>query len=78
MSRNALVGRRAVVTTGTARTASPARSKVYDHFGQAHYVMMEPHDQSVEVVEGEQVLLVRRKGDIFFGKKLEERRLSPN
>jgi len=24
------------------------------------------------------VLLVRRKGDIFFGKKLEERRLSPN
>lgn len=77
VSRDALVGRRAIVTTGTARTASPARSKVYDQHGQAHYVMMEPHELNAEVVEGEQVLLVRREGDVFFGKKLEERRLSP-
>lgn len=78
VSPDALVGRRAVVTTGTGRTGSPARSKVYDHHGQAHYVMMEPHELNAEVVEGEQVLLVRREGDVFFGKKLEERRLSPN
>ena len=74
---DALVGRRAVVTTGTARTSSPARSRVFDHHGHPHYVMVEPHERDAEIVTGERVLLVRREGELFYGAKLEERRLAP-
>ncbi len=74
---DSLVGRRAEVTTGTSRAGSPARSRVNDMHGHPHYVMVEPHDDSADIVEGEQVLLVRREGEVFFGAKLEERRLSP-
>lgn len=72
-----LVGRRAEIVTGRARAAYPARSKVVDHFGQPHFVMVEPHDRSAEFVEGEKLLLVRREGDVFFATSLEDRRLSP-
>lgn len=77
VSLDALVGRRAEVTTGTARTGSPARSRVHDRHGHPHYVMVEPHETGAEIVEGERVLLVRREGELFFAAKLEERRLAP-
>ncbi len=73
-----LVGRRGKVTTGTARAASPARTAVTDYHGHTHYVMLEPHDANSSITEGEQVLLVRREGELFFGQKLEERHLAPS
>ena len=72
-----LVGRRAEVTTGTARRGSPARSRVRDYHGRPHYIMVEPHEEGAQLVEGEQTLLVRREGEIFFGVKLQENILSP-
>lgn len=72
-----LVGRRGIVTTGTARRGSPARTKVYDRHGQAHHVMMEPHEGTGEVGEGQEVLLVRREGQLFYGQPSAERKLSP-
>jgi len=64
---DALVRRDAEIQIGTARTGSPARAKVLDVHGQAHFVMVEPHDAATELQTGETVLLVRREGETFFG-----------
>ena len=73
----ALVGRRAVITDGVARKASPARARVRDAFGQDHYVMVEPHEADSQLLAGDEILLVRREGNQFYATALAERRLSP-
>lgn len=72
-----LLGRRATITDGVARAGSPARARVRDMHGQAHHVMVEPHDEASELPAGEEVLLVRRDGTRFYATALAERRLSP-
>lgn len=61
----ALIGRSAQVVTGRATLGSPARARAEDHHGQAHYVMVEPDRGGQTFEEGEQVLLVRREGELF-------------
>lgn len=72
-----LVGRRGTITTGKAERGSPARTKVRDRYGHAHYVMLEPHEDASTIHEGDEVLLVRREGQVFFGMPLAERKLAP-
>ncbi|MGE5953513.1 MAG: OB-fold-containig protein [Qipengyuania vulgaris] len=72
-----LVGRRASITDGIAKAGSPARARVKDVHGQSHYVMVEPHEGASEFHAGDEVLLVRREDNTFFGTALAERRLSP-
>ena len=74
---DSLVGRRGVIATGRATRGSPARAKVRDRHGHAHHVMVEPHEDSSEIHEGDEVLLVRREGQTFYGSPVSERRLSP-
>ncbi len=66
-----LVRRDAEIQIGTARAGSPARAKVIDVHGQAHFVMVEPHDQTLAFNAGDTVLLVRREGQIFYGVQYE-------
>ena len=61
-----LVMRRGMVLEGTARRGHPARAKVVDQHGQAHYVMIEPHNDGDIIGAGEGALLVRRVGALFF------------
>lgn len=61
-----LVRLRGTVLDGAARRGQPARAKVVDHHGQAHYVMIEPHADDDVIVQGETALLVRREGSLFF------------
>ena len=77
VSLESLVRRDAVIHTGTARAASPARAQVKDAFGHPHFVMVEPHDPGAELTEGETVLLVRREGELFFGVRYESKLLMP-
>ncbi len=72
-----LVGRRARIVTGRAAAGYPARAQVHDQFGHPHYVMVEPHESGSEILEGDEVLLVRREHETFFGMPLQERRLAP-
>ncbi|MEL1250634.1 YqiJ family protein [Aurantiacibacter gilvus] len=74
---DSLVGRRAAITTGQARQGYPARARVRDRHGQTHHVMVEPHEAGSEFHEGDEVLLVRREGQTFFGVPLAERKLAP-
>lgn len=62
-----LVRREAEIQIGTARAGSPARAKVIDRHGQAHFVMVEPHDATIALQTGDTVLLVRREGPTFYG-----------
>lgn len=62
-----LVRRDAEIQIGTARAGSPARAKVIDVHGQAHFIMVEPHDQTLALNAGDTVLLVRREGPTFYG-----------
>ena len=77
VSLDSLTRRDAVIQTGTARASSPARAKVKDAFGHPHYVMVEPHDPTAELTEGETVMLVRREGETFYGVRYESPHLSP-
>lgn len=62
---DALVGSFACIVTGAARTGSPARARVEDAYGQAHYVMVEPDNAGQTLKEGETILLVRREDHVF-------------
>ncbi len=62
-----LVGRVGTVTIGAASQGSPARTRVEDRHGQAHYVMVEPDNAGQIFREGERILLVRRDTDRFRG-----------
>lgn len=66
-----LVRRDAEIQIGTARSGSPARARVIDVHGQAHFVMVEPHDTTAELRTGDTVLLVRREGQTFYGVRYE-------
>jgi hypothetical protein len=74
---DSLVGRRAQIVTGRAAAGHAARARVQDHFGHAHYVMVEPHEAGSEMLEGDELLLVRRESETFYGVALQERRLAP-
>lgn len=71
-----LLGRRGIVTDGTARAGSPARVRVHDLHGQMHHVMVEPHEAGDELATGAEVLLLRREGETFFASGTTPGRLS--
>lgn len=66
ISSEDLVGRRGTILEGTARRGHPARAKVVDQHGQAHFVVVEPHNDTETIGQGETALLVRRDGTLFF------------
>lgn len=66
ISTDDLLRQRGTIMEGTARRGSPARAKVVDRHGQAHYVMVEPHDDAGMIPSGETALLVRREGKLFY------------
>nr|WP_137677172.1 YqiJ family protein [Parerythrobacter lutipelagi] len=74
---DSLVGRRAILSTGRASRGSPARASVRDRHGHVHHVMVEPHEDASEMLEGDEVLLVRRERQLFYATAVAERRLAP-
>jgi len=60
VSLDTLVGRVAVIVSGTARLGYPAQGKVTSEHGQVHYVMVEPDVAEVSFAQNDAVLLVKR------------------
>lgn len=60
-----LVGLHGEIVIGRAKRGSPAKARIRDFHGQAHYVMVEPDDPDAGFAEGDEILLVRREGSIF-------------
>jgi hypothetical protein len=77
ISTDDLIMRRGIVLEGTARRGHPARAKVVDQYRQAHYVMLEPHNDDDIIVQGEVAMLVRRKDNIFFAMSEYHKFLNP-
>ena len=65
VSLDSLVGEYARIVTGRAAAGSPARARVEDVHGQAHFVMVEPNSRDQVFEEGEAILLVRREDNLF-------------
>ena len=61
------VGRIATITLGTAGLGSPAEAKLTDQHGQAHYIMIEPDQESEKFEQGSAVLITERHGAVFRG-----------
>lgn len=66
VSTESFVGRTAIVATGNARPDEPAQARFRDTHGQMHYVLVEPDAPHAALSEGEEVLLVGRKRNIFL------------
>ncbi|MEK6637106.1 MAG: YqiJ family protein [Pseudomonadota bacterium] len=65
INRASLIGLSGVIEIGKARIGSPARAKVTDHFGQAHYIMVEPDSIDQHFEQGDLVLIVRKNQNVF-------------
>lgn len=65
VSSENFVGRVATLTAGAARADRPARARLVDHHGEAHYVMIEPDDHEVEFETGDKVLIISRDGTLY-------------
>lgn len=66
ISSDDLIMRRGIILEGSARRGQPARAKVMDQHRQAHYVMVEPHNDGDILVHGDTALLVRKEGSTFY------------
>lgn len=66
ISTDDLLRRRGTILEGTARRGSPARAKIVDQHGQAHFIMVEPHNDNDAIATGETALIVRRDGKLFY------------
>lgn len=73
----ALLGKRGRIDIGKASRGNPARAIVQDNYGQPHNVMVEPHEDGAEFLAGDEVLLVRLDGDLFYAISTSDRRLGP-
>lgn len=62
---DALIGQEAEIVIGRPTKGCPARARVLDHYGQTHYVMVEPDNEGQTFVEREKVILVRQETDGF-------------
>jgi hypothetical protein len=65
VSPDSFVGRIAVITLGTARPGSSAEARVKDRYGHSHYIRVEP-DGDAALAQGSEVLLIRRRGNVFL------------
>lgn len=65
VSEDTLVGRVAIITTGTATPSKAAEARVKDEFSRDHYVMVKPDDDDQTFPPGASVLLVARRGHFF-------------
>lgn len=75
VARKTLLGKRGHIDIGTSRRGSPARAIVKDIHGQSHNVMVEPHEDGAIYAAGDEILLVRQDGDLFFAISDIDRRL---
>jgi len=66
VSLDTLVGRVAVIVSGTARLGYPAQGKVTSEHGQVLYVMVEPDGADVTFVRNDAVLLVKQLSGTRF------------
>lgn len=66
VSEKSFIGRIAVINAGEAAKGKPAQAKVHDKYGRAHYLMVAPDREEEVLVAGQDLLLVRQAGAVFY------------
>lgn len=66
MQARHLGGSRGTVTQGTAARGKPAEVKIKDRHGNIHYMRVEPLRDDEVFSQGDDVILIRKRGDKFF------------
>lgn len=61
-----LGGHHGTITQGTARRGSPAEAKIKDRHGNTHYLRVEPLEDDVEIPQGADVHVIRKRDGMFF------------
>jgi Inner membrane protein YqiJ, N-terminal/Inner membrane protein YqiJ, OB-fold len=65
VSQKHFIGKVAIIVRGKARKGSPAEAKLTDSFGQTHYVLIEPDDETESFMQGTEVIIVKQLGSIY-------------
>lgn len=65
-----LLGHLATISSGNARPGFSAQARVRDHFGQLHYVQVEPEFGELEFQS--QIILIRLKKSHYVAKKISK------
>ncbi|MEL6840653.1 MAG: YqiJ family protein [Pseudomonadota bacterium] len=61
-----LGGHHGTITQGTAKRGSPAEAKIKDRHGNIHYLRVEPLEDDVEIPQGRDVHVIRKRDGMFF------------
>ena len=61
-----LGGHHGVISQGTARRGQPAEAKLKDRHGNTHYLRVEPLEDDVEIPQGRDVHVIRKRDGMFF------------
>lgn len=70
ISTEEFTGHLATITVGEASQGNPAQARFKDEFGTFHYVMIEP-DSDDTFKQGEEVLLLNQRGNIFLATRMD-------
>ncbi|MEO1243342.1 MAG: YqiJ family protein [Pseudomonadota bacterium] len=65
VSQKHFIGKVATIVRGEARKGAPAEAKLTDSFGQTHYVLVEPDDDTESFRQGAGVIIVKQSGSIY-------------
>ena len=65
VSQKQFIGKVATIVRGEARKGAPAEAKLTDSFGQTHYVLVEPDDDTESFQQGSAVIIVRQTGSFY-------------
>lgn len=67
VSSDTFVGRVATLTGGTATKDNPSQGKIRDQHGRTHYIRIAPDNDEDSFNSGDEILVVKKGGSIFYG-----------
>ena len=65
VSEDSFPGMVATLTLGTAEQGKPAEAKLKDNYGQTHYILVEPDNPEERFSQGDQTIIVSKKGAVY-------------
>jgi len=65
VSQKHFIGKVATIIRGEASKGGPAEAKLTDSFGQTHYVLIEPDDETETFQQGTDVIIVKQTGSFY-------------
>lgn len=78
VSEKTLMGRVAIIISGTAKPGNPVQAKVKDEHGKTHYIMVEPDKAEESFATHSNVVLVCQNGAIFKAISTQNSALNDN